>query len=578
MNAILCFLHHRIAFVMCSFLILRGGVVLAQIDDPSPPDDVVKLIFIHHSCGENWLDDWNGGLGIALRDNNYFVSDTYYGWGPDGIGDHTDIGQWWSWFLGPNSSAYLNALYTESDRMWDYYSRLAHDPGGENEIVMFKSCFPNSNLMGNPDDSRTTGGNLLRGQDCWSEHHTVANAKGIYNDLLTYFATRQDKLFIVVTAPPVQDGTWAHNARVFNTWLVEDWLLEYDDTYNNVAVFDFYNVLTSNGGSWYTNDLGWDTGNHHRYWNTCIEYITNQGSDTAAYPDGGGDDHPSQAGNQKATAEFVPLLNVFYHRWKSGNEDCSLRLATPNGGEIWCAGESQEITWSSESTSGSVTLEYSTDNGATWQPLLGDTPDDGTHAWTLPNTPSTNCLVMMCDVSDPACCDTSAGSFQICECGAIEIITEDLSEGMEGCPYGETVDAVGGCLPYLWSIESGQLPNGLELEDSSGTISGLPNEIGTFPFTLRVSDVLGDSDLKQFSIQVNEYALRKGDANCDGPIDILDAIFIVNVILDIVNPTGDQQWCADCNGPAGDCSGDGEVNILDAVKIVGLILNTDECP
>ncbi len=41
----------------------------------------VKLIFIHHSCGENWLDDTNGGLGIALRDNNYFVSDTNYGWG-----------------------------------------------------------------------------------------------------------------------------------------------------------------------------------------------------------------------------------------------------------------------------------------------------------------------------------------------------------------------------------------------------------------------------------------------------------------------------------------------------------------
>ncbi|MCG2767056.1 MAG: hypothetical protein L6435_01565, partial [Anaerolineae bacterium] len=52
----------------------------------SPPSETVKLIFIHHSCGENWLDDYNGGLGITLRDNNYFVSDTNYSWGPDGIG------------------------------------------------------------------------------------------------------------------------------------------------------------------------------------------------------------------------------------------------------------------------------------------------------------------------------------------------------------------------------------------------------------------------------------------------------------------------------------------------------------
>ena len=48
----------------------------------APPDHPVKLIFLHHSSGENWLKDNNGGLGIALRDNNYFVSDTNYGWGP----------------------------------------------------------------------------------------------------------------------------------------------------------------------------------------------------------------------------------------------------------------------------------------------------------------------------------------------------------------------------------------------------------------------------------------------------------------------------------------------------------------
>jgi hypothetical protein len=45
-------------------------------DNPNPPTATVKLIFIHHSCGENWLADDNGGLGTALRDNNYFVSDT----------------------------------------------------------------------------------------------------------------------------------------------------------------------------------------------------------------------------------------------------------------------------------------------------------------------------------------------------------------------------------------------------------------------------------------------------------------------------------------------------------------------
>lgn len=40
-------------------------------DDPKPPASPVKLIFIHHSTGENWLRDDYGGLGLALSQNNY---------------------------------------------------------------------------------------------------------------------------------------------------------------------------------------------------------------------------------------------------------------------------------------------------------------------------------------------------------------------------------------------------------------------------------------------------------------------------------------------------------------------------
>jgi hypothetical protein len=287
--------------------------------DPSPPDQPVKLVFIHHSCGENWLVDGNGGLGAALAANSYYVSDTNYGWGPDSIGDSTDIGHWWTWFRGPHSDRYTAALYAHSGQSSWPYERLDSDPGGESSIIMFKSCFPNSNLQGSPDDAPTTGSNPLRGEGSWSEHHTVANAKGIYNDILAYFATRQDKLFIVITAPPVMDSTWAANARAFNTWLVEDWLDGYP--HSNVAVWDFYTVLTSNGGSWQTNDLGWDTGNHHRYRNGVIEHITDQGGNTAAYPDGGSDNHPSRAGNLKATGELVDMLNIAYNRWHASSGD-----------------------------------------------------------------------------------------------------------------------------------------------------------------------------------------------------------------------------------------------------------------
>lgn len=281
-----------LGLVTCLLLLPFASLVHAQGDDPSPPAKIVRLIFIHHSTGENWLMDGYGDLGRTLGENNYFVSDTNYGWGPQAIGDRTDIVNWSEWFRSPDSPEYMAALFAESGQN-SQYTRWLSDPGGENEIILFKSCFPNSNLGGNPNDPPISGEDL-----------TVGNAKYIYNDLLKYFATRPDKLFVVITAPPLQNPDYPGNARAFNTWLVEDWLAENNYLYNNVAVFDFYNVLTH-------------PDNHHRYQDGEIEYITSHGDNTLSY-DSDGDDHPNPIGSQKATSEFIPLLNIYYHRWQSG--------------------------------------------------------------------------------------------------------------------------------------------------------------------------------------------------------------------------------------------------------------------
>jgi len=324
-------------------------------DSPLSPTTPVKLIFIHHSTGGNWLADpngeqYNGGLGRALMDNNYFVSATNYGWGPDEIGLNTDIGHWWDWFRGGNAITYTTALYTANGQnicnptadppyeCFGIWPRMPVTPTGENEIVLFKGCFPNAHLSGTPTDPATTGDNPLRGQSAWvwddgagaevpNPNHTVANAKGIYNDLLVYFTAHQDKLFIVITGPPLlpddtdfaTDAAHAANYRAFNEWLMNDWLTDY--AYHNVAVFDYYNVLTSNAGDPDTNDAGLETGNHHRWWSGAVQYVSPVDYDLAAYGVSS-DSHPTTAGQQKATAEFVQLLNVFYNRWKSGGAPC----------------------------------------------------------------------------------------------------------------------------------------------------------------------------------------------------------------------------------------------------------------
>ena len=65
---------------------------------------------------------------------------------------------------------------------------------------------------------------------------------------------------------------------------------------------------------------------------------------------------------------------------------------------------------------------------------------------------------------------------------------EPLAEGSTGTFYTHTMNAVGGIPAYYWTIDSGTLPGGLSLDSFTGTISGTPQESGTFELTIRVRD------------------------------------------------------------------------------------------
>ncbi len=334
-----------LGLVLIGFNLVLPPAAQSQPLNSNDPATTQRLVFIHHSVGEALLNPSEGNLRQALNDHNYYVADTNYAWGladpyPGGsetIGDHTDIGQWYNWFLGPNSSTYLtagppNGLYT-TDLFTDWLGpNSITDPGGPNTIVLFKSCFPNAQIIsGNTSDaprqSSASDPNPIWGKSSGEDvYYTVSNIKGLYRDLLQYFATRQDKLFILLTTPPSHSGTEGlteaavANARAIHTWLVRHWLDGYP--HNNVAVFDFFNVLTSNGGNADTNDLGWAAGNHHRLWQGQVQHIIGLNSNYLAYPSPPPvpgeplDNHPTAAGHQKAAGEFIPLLNVAYHAWK----------------------------------------------------------------------------------------------------------------------------------------------------------------------------------------------------------------------------------------------------------------------
>ncbi len=251
----------------------------------SAPLATVKLMFIHHSTGGAWLQTGYGGLGAALNSSNFYVNESDYGWdsgnldsaclGLDPIGDHTDTSNWPCWFNPTTMSGVFQNNFHSA------YDNAINNPGGENTVIMFKSCFPNSEV----------------GDD-------ISDEKAVYNSLLPYFASRPDKMFVLVIPPPMIEISNPARTRELANWLSDrtnGWLKGY--TLKNVYAFDYYNVLTH-------------PDNHHFVSGKYEYHIVANAQNTLYYPSAGPDDHPSQQGQQKATYEFLPLLKAWYNEWK----------------------------------------------------------------------------------------------------------------------------------------------------------------------------------------------------------------------------------------------------------------------
>jgi len=105
----------------------------------------------------------------------------------------------------------------------------------------------------------------------------------------------------------------------------------------------------------------------------------------------------------------------------------AVTVITPNGGESWSVGSTHDITWNHDCLD-NVKIEYSTDSGSNWVTEITSTPAaPGSYSWTVPDAPSDQCLVRVCDADDGNPCDASDAVFSIVSGDfAIEVVPDSL--------------------------------------------------------------------------------------------------------------------------------------------------------
>ena len=135
-------------------------------------------------------------------------------------------------------------------------------------------------------------------------------------------------------------------------------------------------------------------------------------------------------------------------------------LISPNGGQVWQVLCGNNITWNTASMySSNIRLDYSLDNGATWNLVVNNTSNDGTHSWAPPAaiTPSSNCLIRLSNSGDLSVTDTSNATFTIAK--PLTVTSFNNGETAIGCntvPISFTKTTCAGSYWYInYSVDNG---------------------------------------------------------------------------------------------------------------------------
>jgi len=181
--------------------------------------EYTNIFFLHHSVGQHLIDE--GGVRELFQEAGYNFWDQGY---------NHDEGQ-----RDPSGTRLNHVYYVPHDNTdpngleiifnQPVYNQPLNTVSGllQHEVIIIKSCFPNSQITSDAE---------LEQYKTW------------YRNMRTTFDQHPDKLFIVVTQPPLNPAVTtpeaAERARLLADWLVSD---EFLVGRENLAAFNLFDLL-----------------------------------------------------------------------------------------------------------------------------------------------------------------------------------------------------------------------------------------------------------------------------------------------------------------------------------------------